>query len=44
MGLLESALDSKFHLLVHLGIGLSGFVNKFKTEAEMLDGLVSYVC
>jgi len=43
MVFLESALDSKFNPLVHLGrkgtFGLSGFVNKFNAEAELLDDL-----
>jgi len=47
MVFLESALDSKFNPLVHLGrkgtFGLSGFVNKFNAEAELLDDLVSHV-
>lgn len=47
MVFLESALDSKFNPLVHLGrkgaFGLSGFVNKFNAEAELLDDLVSPV-
>ena len=47
MVFLESALDSKFNPLVHLGrkgsFGLSGFVNKFNAEAELLDDLVSRV-
>ena len=47
MVFLESALDSKFNPLVHLGrrgtFGLSGFVNKFNAEAELLDDLVSCV-
>ena len=41
---LESALESKFNPLVALGragaLGLSGFVNKFNAEAELLDDLV----
>ena len=45
MVFLESALESKFNPLVHLGrkgtFGLSGFVNKFNAEAELLDDLVS---
>ena len=45
MVFLESALDSKFNPLIHLGrkgtFGLSGFVNKFNAEAELLDDLVS---
>jgi len=44
MVFLESALDSKFNPLIHLGrrgsFGLSGFVNKFNAEAELLDDLV----
>lgn len=44
MVFLESALDSKFNPLVALGktgtMGLSGFVNKFNQEAELLDDLV----
>ncbi|KJA20267.1 hypothetical protein HYPSUDRAFT_68674 [Hypholoma sublateritium FD-334 SS-4] len=40
---LESALESKFNPLVALGragaLGLSGFVNKFNAEAELLDDL-----
>jgi len=47
MVFLESALDSKFNPLVHLGrkgsFGLAGFVNKFNAEAELLDDLVSHV-
>ena len=45
MVFLESALDSKFNPLVHLGrkgsFGLAGFVNKFNAEAELLDDLVN---
>ena len=45
MVFLESALDSKFNPLVLLGksgrLGLSGFVNKFNAQAELLDDLVS---
>lgn len=45
MVFLESALESKFNPLVALGrngtMGLSGFVNKFNAEAELLDDLVS---
>lgn len=45
MVFLENALESKFNPLVHLGrrgtFGLSGFVNKFNAEAELLDDLVS---
>ncbi|KAJ3802934.1 hypothetical protein GGU11DRAFT_813184 [Lentinula aff. detonsa] len=40
---LEKALESKFNPLVALGrngsLGLSGFVNKFNAEAELLDDL-----
>lgn len=47
MVFLETALDSKFNPLLHLGrkgtFGLSGFVNKFNAEAELLDDLVSHV-
>ena len=49
MVFLESALDSKLNPLVALGrsgsMGLSGFVNKFNADAELLDDLVgqSYV-
>ena len=46
MVFLENALDSKMNPLVHLGkkgsLGLSGFVNKFNAEAELLDDLVSH--
>lgn len=45
MVFLENALESKFNPLLHLGrkgtFGLSGFVNKFNAEAELLDDLVS---
>jgi hypothetical protein len=45
MVFLESALGSKLNPLVHLGrngqLGLSGFVNKFNADAELLDDLVS---
>ena len=45
MVLLEQMLDSKLNPLVALGkkgsLGLSGFVNKFNAEAELLDDLVS---
>lgn len=45
MVFLENALDSKLNPLVHLGkkgaFGLSGFVNKFNAQAELLDDLVS---
>ncbi len=50
MVFLESALDSKLNPLVALGrsgsMGLSGFVNKFNADAELLDDLVSrrFVC
>lgn len=41
---LEKALESNFNPLVALGrtgtMGLSGFVNKFNQEAELLDDLV----
>ena len=44
MVFLESALDSKLNPLVILGrngqLGLSGFVNKFNADAELLDDLV----
>lgn len=43
MVFLESALESKFNPLVALGrngsFGLSGFVNKFNADAELLDDL-----
>ncbi|KAF6764847.1 hypothetical protein DFP72DRAFT_985955 [Ephemerocybe angulata] len=43
MVFLEQALESKFNPLVALGrngtMGLSGFVNKFNAEAELLDDL-----
>ncbi|KAF8162955.1 hypothetical protein B0H34DRAFT_301294 [Crassisporium funariophilum] len=43
MVFLETALESKFNPLVALGrngtMGLSGFVNKFNAEAELLDDL-----
>jgi len=43
MNFMESALDSKLNPLVVLGkvgtLGLSGFVNKFNKEAELLDDL-----
>ena len=45
MVFLETALDSKLNPLVALGrngsMGLSGFVNKFNADAELLDDLVS---
>jgi len=44
MVFLETALESKYNPLVALGrngsMGLSGFVNKFNAEAELLDDLV----
>jgi hypothetical protein len=43
MVFLETALESKFNPLVALGrngaLGLSGFVNKFNADAELLDDL-----
>ncbi|KAF9050660.1 hypothetical protein BDZ89DRAFT_1057108 [Hymenopellis radicata] len=43
MVFLETALESKFNPLVAMGrsgtMGLSGFVNKFNAEAELLDDL-----
>jgi len=46
MVFLETALESKFNPLVALGrngtMGLSGFVNKFNAEAELLDDLVIF--
>lgn len=48
MNFLENALESKYNPLVALGrngsMGLSGFVNKFNADAELLDDLVSYAC
>lgn len=45
MVFLEAALASKFNPLVALGragsLGLSGFVNKFNDDAELLDDLVT---
>lgn len=45
MVFLETALASKFNPLVALGragsMGLSGFVNKFNDDAELLDDLVT---
>lgn len=45
MVFLETALESKLNPLVHLGrngqLGLSGFVNKFNADAELLDDLVT---
>jgi hypothetical protein len=44
MVFLETALESKYNPLVALGrngaLGLSGFVNKFNADAELLDDLV----
>lgn len=44
MVFLETALESKLNPLVALGragqMGLSGFVNKFNADAELLDDLV----
>jgi len=44
MVFLETALESKLNPLVAIGktgsLGLSGFVNKFNAEAELLDDLV----
>ena len=46
MVFLEAALESKYNPLVALGrngsLGLSGFVNKFNAEAELLDDLVRF--
>ena len=46
MVFLEAALECKYNPLVALGrngsLGLSGFVNKFNAEAELLDDLVRY--
>ena len=45
MVFLETALESKFNPLDALGragsMGLSGFVNKFNADAELLDDLVT---
>ena len=45
MVFLESSLGSNFNPLVALGrngsLGLSGFVNKFNADAELLDDLVN---
>ena len=45
MVFLESMLESKMNPLTALGrsgsLGLSGFVNKFNADAELLDDLVS---
>ena len=47
MVFLETALESKFNPLVALGrngsLGLSGFVNKFNADAELLDDLVRVI-
>jgi hypothetical protein len=47
MVFLETALASKFNPLVALGrtgsLGLTGMVNKFNAEAELLDDLVGLV-
>ena len=44
MVFLETALESKLNPLVALGkkgsLGLSGIVNKFNADAELLDDLV----
>jgi hypothetical protein len=46
MVFLETALESKLNPLVAIGktgsLGLSGFVNKFNAEAELLDDLVRF--
>lgn len=46
MVFLETALESKLNPLVALGksgsLGLSGFVNKFNADAELLDDLVGF--
>lgn len=48
MVFLETALESKLNPLVAIGktgsLGLSGFVNKFNSEAELLDDLVRLQC
>lgn len=48
MVFLETALESKLNPLVVLGrngqLGLSGFVNKFNADAELLDDLVRAFC
>jgi hypothetical protein len=45
---LETALESKFNPLVVLGrngsLGLSGVVNQFNDDAELLDDLVNDFC
>lgn len=47
MVFLETALESKMNPLVVLGrngsLGLSGFVNKFNADAELLDDLVRFL-
>jgi hypothetical protein len=47
MVFLETALGSKFNPLVALGksgsLGMTGFVNKFNADAELLDDLVCRV-
>lgn len=44
---LEKALESRFNPVVALAkngsLGLSGFVNKFNAEAELLDDLVRFI-
>jgi hypothetical protein len=46
MVFIETALEAKFNPLLILaragGLGLSGLVNKFNNEAELLDDLVSH--
>jgi hypothetical protein len=46
MVFLESALDSKLNPLTALGrsgtMGFSSFVNKFNSDAELLDDLVCF--
>jgi hypothetical protein len=46
MVFLETALDSKLNPLTALArsgqLGLTGFVNKFNAEAELLDDLVCF--
>lgn len=48
MVFLETALESKFNPLVAMGkagsLGLSGFVNKFNADAELLDDLNDHWC
>lgn len=47
MVFLETALDSNWNPLVALGktgtLGLTSFVNKFNSEAELLDDLVGII-